>query len=54
MYATFLRLSALAAAGWLTITLPVGDAGERAPLGVEDETGIAWRKGLLHTIGYKL
>ncbi|MGQ9926086.1 MAG: adenosine-specific kinase [Chloroflexaceae bacterium] len=24
------------------------------PLGVEDETGIAWRKGLLRTIGYKL
>jgi adenosine/AMP kinase len=25
-----------------------------APLGVEDEAGIAWRKGLLRTIGYKL
>lgn len=24
------------------------------PLGIEDETGIAWRKGLLRTIGYKL
>lgn len=24
------------------------------PLGVEDEAGIAWRKGLLRTIGYKL
>jgi uncharacterized protein len=24
------------------------------PLGVEDEDGIAWRKGLLRTIGYKL
>jgi len=24
------------------------------PLGVEDETGIAWRKGLLRSIGYKL
>jgi len=25
-----------------------------APKGVEDEAGIAWRKGLLRTIGYKL
>ncbi|MEJ2212414.1 MAG: adenosine-specific kinase [Anaerolineae bacterium] len=24
------------------------------PKGVEDETGLAWRKGLLRTIGYKL
>lgn len=24
------------------------------PLGVEDEAGIAWRKGFLRTIGYKL
>ena len=24
------------------------------PTGVEDEAGIAWRKGLLRTIGYKL
>ncbi len=24
------------------------------PVGVEDEAGIAWRKGLLRTIGYKL
>lgn len=24
------------------------------PLGVEDEQGVAWRKGLLRTIGYKL
>ncbi len=24
-----------------------------SPLGVEDEAGIAWRKGLLRTIGYK-
>jgi uncharacterized protein len=25
----------------------------QAPLGVEDEQGVAWRKGLLRTIGYK-
>ncbi|MFQ3664133.1 MAG: adenosine-specific kinase [Chloroflexaceae bacterium] len=25
-----------------------------SPLGVEDEAGIAWRKGLLRTIGYKV
>jgi adenosine/AMP kinase len=25
-----------------------------SPLGVEDDEGIAWRKGLLRTIGYKL
>ena len=25
-----------------------------SPLGVEDEQGVAWRKGLLRTIGYKL
>jgi len=25
-----------------------------APLGVEDEQGVAWRKGLLRAIGYKL
>ncbi len=25
-----------------------------SPLGVEDEHGVAWRKGLLRTIGYKL
>ena len=25
-----------------------------APKGVEDEEGVAWRKGLLRTIGYKL
>lgn len=25
-----------------------------SPVGVEDEAGIAWRKGLLRTIGYKL
>lgn len=25
-----------------------------SPLGIEDETGVAWRKGLLRTIGYKL
>ncbi|MCS6882632.1 MAG: adenosine-specific kinase [Oscillochloridaceae bacterium] len=25
-----------------------------SPLGVEDEAGIAWRKGLLRTLGYKL
>jgi len=25
-----------------------------SPLGVEDETGVAWRKGLLRKIGYKL
>jgi uncharacterized protein len=24
-----------------------------SPLGVEDETGVAWRKGLLRAIGYK-
>ena len=24
------------------------------PMGVEDEEGVAWRKGLLRTIGYKL
>jgi adenosine/AMP kinase len=24
------------------------------PLGVEDDAGVAWRKGLLRTIGYKL
>jgi adenosine/AMP kinase len=25
-----------------------------SPVGVEDEAGVAWRKGLLRTIGYKL
>jgi hypothetical protein len=25
-----------------------------SPKGIEDETGLAWRKGLLRTIGYKL
>jgi adenosine/AMP kinase len=25
-----------------------------APKGIEDEDGIAWRKGFLRTIGYKL
>ena len=25
-----------------------------SPLGVEDEAGVAWRRGLLRTIGYKL
>jgi hypothetical protein len=25
-----------------------------APLGVEDEDGVAWRTGLLRAIGYKL
>jgi uncharacterized protein len=24
------------------------------PLGVEDDDAVAWRKGLLRTIGYKL
>lgn len=26
----------------------------QSPLGVEDDDGVAWRKGLLRTIGYKL
>jgi len=26
----------------------------QTPLGVEDEAGIAWRKGFLRQIGYKL
>lgn len=32
----------------------VGVVDGFSPLGVEDDEGIAWRKGLLRTIGYKL
>ena len=32
----------------------VGVIDGQTPLGVEDEQGVAWRKGLLRTIGYKL
>ncbi|RIK35709.1 MAG: hypothetical protein DCC55_29460 [Chloroflexi bacterium] len=32
----------------------LGVADGFRPLGVEDESGIAWRKGLLRQIGYKL
>ena len=32
----------------------VGVIDGATPLGVEDDEGVAWRKGLLRTIGYKL
>lgn len=32
----------------------LGVVDGQSPLGVEDDSGIAWRKGLLRTIGYKL
>lgn len=32
----------------------LGVVDGQPPLGVEDEAGVAWRKGLLRTIGYKL
>lgn len=32
----------------------VGVVDGQTPLGVEDKAGVAWRKGLLRTIGYKL
>ena len=32
----------------------VGVIDGAMPLGVEDDEGVAWRKGLLRTIGYKL
>lgn len=32
----------------------VGVIDGLTPMGVEDEEGVAWRKGLLRTIGYKL
>ena len=32
----------------------LGVVDGQTPIGVEDEEGVAWRKGLLRTIGYKL
>jgi adenosine/AMP kinase len=32
----------------------LGVVDGQTPLGVEDDEGVAWRKGLLRTIGYKL
>ena len=32
----------------------IGVIDGAAPLGVEDDEGVAWRRGLLRTIGYKL